>query len=415
MAKVALRFGFVLALSSLLWAAPAVDLQVQAKHGKSVRATYDGIPVLLLKGTHAERGRDHGFFCAREILALIDAFVPVVKGRKGGDWDKDIVPVARRFTWPKRFEEELGGLLAGIHEALPDAKARTLKSLSREISIDDLKVINSLSDLFGMGCSSFSAWGDLTEDGQVMTGRNADYATFAVPFLFCLMAVQPAEKEIKPTLSVGSYGLIASGTVLNSEGVFVALHDEGGLPRDGGTTIIPRVLSLQAAVEGARGDHAVEDVAQRLRKSPVAVGNNIHVSAPVVADRPETLPAILEWDGNSKEQGVTVRGVKAEEFKSGLACTNHYRARADRNAGCGRYAKLSEALRRRASDGAKIDLATAQAMLDSVAPNGGTMTYLSVVVFPAKRRMVVALSPKAGVAATKGRWVPVDWEAVFKS
>jgi len=400
---------FSVLLVPLLFGFTSADLQVVARHGKSVRATTDGLPVLLLKGTQAERGRDHGFLCAREILQFIDAFVPVVKGRKGGDWDKEIVGAARRFSWPKRFEEELGGMLAGIREAVPDARARTLKSLGREIGIDDLRVLNSIADLFGMGCSSFSAWGDLTEDGQVMTGRNGDYATFPIPFTFCILAVQPAEKELQPTLSVGAMGMIGSGTSLNADGVFIALHDESGLPRDKSAAFQPRLTSVQTAIESARADRAVEDVAQVLRRSPVAVGNNIHVSSA------GSLPAVLEWDGNAKDQGVTVRAPKVEEFPTAIVCTNHYRARTDRNAGCGRYASLSEALRRAASDKRKIDLAAARQMLDAVGPNGGTMTYLSVVVFPRHRRMVVALATKPGVSATKGRWITIDWDALFRN
>jgi hypothetical protein len=403
------RRSWLLAVLPLLGGFRAPESQVVARHGKSVRATYDGLPALVLKGSQVERGRDHGFLCAREILQFIDAFVPVVKSRKPGDWDKDIVGAARRFIWPKRFEDELGGMIAGIREALPEAKARTLKSLGREIGVDDLKVMNAVSDMFGMGCSSFSAWGDLTEDGQVITGRNGDYATFPVPFTFCIVAVQPSEKEIQPTLSVGAMGLVASGTTLNSSGVFVALHDEVGLPREKGAAFQPRLVSVQAAVESASSDQAVEDVAQVLRRSRVAVGNNIHVSSS------GSVPAILEWDGNSKDEGVTVRAPRMEEFRSAIVCTNHYRARTERNAGCGRYASLSETIRRAALEKRRIDLRAAQEMMDAVGPNGGAMTYLSVVVFPKKRRMVVALASRPGVSAAKGRWTSVDWDSVFRN
>jgi hypothetical protein len=54
-------------------------------------------------------------------------------------------------------------------------------------------------------------------------------------------------------------------------------------------------------------------------------------------------------------------------------------------------------------------------MMDAVGPNGGTMTYLSVVVFPKQRRMVVALASKPGVSATKGRWTTIDWDAIFRN
>jgi hypothetical protein len=396
-----------LALLLLLLPAPGPGVQVEAKHGRSVRGTIDGLPLLVLKGTAAERGRDHGFLCAKEIVGFIDAFVPVVKSRKG-DWERDVVGAARRFVWPKRYEEELAGMAAGIREALPEPSSRTIRALGREIGVDDLKVLNAIADLFGMGCSSFSAWGDLTADGQPITGRNADYTTFPIPLTSCIVAAEPSEKELRPTLSVGAMGLVAAGTTMNAEGVFAALHDESGLPRAQGAAFQPRVLSLQSAVETARAERAVEDVAAALRRTPVAVGNNIHVSGPLVP------PAILEWDGNLKEQGVTLRAPNPDEFKSAIVCTNHYRARAERNAGCGRYRSLSDALRRAASDGRRIDVAAAQQMLDRVAPQGASMTYLAVVVQPKARRMSVALASKPGVSATKGRWVPVEWAAVFK-
>jgi hypothetical protein len=393
------------ALAALL-AAGASPQSAPQSHGKSVRGTIDGLPFLLLRGTHRERGRDHGYLCAREIVQVIDAFIPVVGLRKPGGWDRDYVPAARKFAWPARYEEELAGMLEGIRKALPGREARTLKSAGREISVDDLKVMNSVSDIFGMGCSSFSAWGALTPDGETVTGRNTDYVTFPIPLLGCVIGTEPAEEGLRPTLGASFMGMLSSGTVMNSEGAFLALHDSGTLPRDGSRPYVPRMMSLQSAIEGASGARAVEDVAAALRKAPVLVGNNIHVSAPGGA------AAVLEWDSNGKDRGVTVRAPKADEFAAGLVCTNHYRARAGPS-DCGRYSKLGAALLRLQADGRALDLATAQKMLDSVAVNGASVTYLSVVVTPKARRMAIAYSPERGVSATRGRWVTVDWERIF--
>ncbi len=377
-------------------------------HGKSVRGTIEGTPTLVLRGTHRERGRDHGFLCAKEIVRLVDAFVPVAATIKPGGWEKVYVPAARTFAWPKRFEEELAGMLEGIRKALPSKDARTLKSLGREIGLDDLKVMNALSDIFGMGCSSFSAWGELTPDGELLTGRNLDYATFPVPLLPVLIGVEPAEEGLKPTLGASFMGMISCGTVMNSEGTFLALHDSGTLPRDSTKGFVPRMMTLQGAIEAARGDRAAGDIAEALRKAPVLVGNNVHVSAPAPP------AAVLEWDSNGKDGGVTVRAPKADEFAAGLVCTNHYRARAG-PADCGRYAKLGSALRKLRSEGKKLDLETAKRMLDSVAVNGASVTYLSIVVHPKARRLVLAYAPERGVSATKGRWVTVEWEKFFRA
>jgi hypothetical protein len=67
---------------------------------------------------------------------------------------------------------------------------------------------------------------------------------------------------------------------------------------------------------------------------------------------------------------------RPDGFRSALVCANHGRARADRNAGCGQDAMLSEDLRRFASEGRKIDLVAAQRMLDGVAPDGASRTCL---------------------------------------
>ncbi len=392
-----------LLLAALLLAAPPERLQVEARHGKSFRGTLDGLKVVVLRGTQAERGEAQGALGEREIVQILDqALIPALQARKPGAWDADFVPTARKFAWPPRFQAELEAMLAGLRKALPDPKDRTIRALGREIGLDDLKALNALSDIIGTGCSSFSAWGSGTPDGETITARNADYAAFPIAGQTFLLAVDPAEKDLKPTLDVGLFGSVGAGTAMNAEGAFLALHDEGGLPGRKPSGWIPRTLALREAIEKARGATAVEDVAAVLRKSPTKVGNNVHVSGP----RP-LAPAVLEWDGNPEGSGVTLR--KAEgEF---LACANHYVARAKR--GKGESSGRAEALARGA-EGKRIDFEAAKAMLDSVAKNGGSVTHLSVVVWPSARRMAVAISAQNGVSATRGRWRTVEWAEIFE-
>ncbi len=78
-----------------------------------------------------------------------------------------------------------------------------------------------------------------------------------------------------------------------------------------------------------------------------------------------------------------------------------------------RFRRLTEAAAAARDAKAPIDLEKAKAMLASVARGGGMTTYLSVIAFPAARKMVVATLPEAGVPATKGPWVDVEWDQVF--
>lgn len=398
---------YKLALLALLAVLPAATadgkLQVTARHGKSLKGTVDGYPFLLLRGALRERAVDHGFLAAREILAALDqGIIPTINKQIAATWENLFIPAAGRFEWPRRYEEELQGLLVGIAQAIPKKEDRVLKSLGREIALADLKALNALSDILPGGCSSFSAWGAHTKDGELLTARNLDYMAFPIASALSIVAVEPAEKELRPTIDVIGPGIVGASTALNADGLFLAIHDEAGLPRSRKQGWVPRFLALRTAIESSRD---IEGVTEVLRRSPVKVGSNIHVSTSSAA-------AVLEWDGNAKEEGVTVR--RPKEGASSIVCTNHYVQRAERKgspSSLNRYATLEKAI----ASGKKIDLEAAQAMLESVCVNGGSVTHLSVVAWPKARRIAFAFSPQNGVSATRGKWVTVEWDELFKN
>lgn len=410
-----LRFLAVLVVLAVPAASAPDKIVVEAKYGKSLRGTFDGYPILVLRGTHRERGTAHGVLAGREIIGQLDeVFLPAVKRMSGGAWDDRLLPVIRTSSWPPRYEQELSGMMAGIRKALPDRKDRLLKTLGREISLEDLKAVNAITDVHGLGCSSFSVWGTLTPDGRVLTGRNLDYTTFPGARMV-ILAIDPDEEGLESTLDVGGFGFIGAGTALNGDGAFLALHDAAGLPNRNTRGWVPRTIALRSAIEKARGTHAVEDVAEVLRGLPVRRGGNIHVSGPLGAGESPSVPGVLEWDGNPEGSGVTVRRSGRRPAAGALLCTNHYRLRGAPTPPkrCRRYSTLSGAVAKLASGRRRADLRTAKSMLDSVARNGNSVTYCSVVVWPGKRRYVVSLSPSQGVSATRGRWVTVDWDDIF--
>ena len=195
-----------------------------------------------------------------------------------------------------------------------------------------------------------------------------------------------------------------------ADGAFLALHDERGLPPTGPPTgRVARGLALRQAIETARGDRAIDDLAGALRKSPVQVGNNVHV----VGTSPSDPAAVIEWDGNSLDHGVTVRRPGTEVDAARLICTNHYRLRAERDGSCGRYEKLEAELQEAATAGRRIGFEAACRLLDRVSASGSTVTHFSVICWPADRRYAFAVSPSQGESATRGRWVTVEWAELF--
>ncbi|HLY10743.1 MAG TPA: C45 family autoproteolytic acyltransferase/hydrolase [Planctomycetota bacterium] len=389
-------------------AAPGVPLEIQERHGKSFRGTIDGFPVLMLRGTHRERGEAHGRLEAAAILSILDeVLIPYMHKLTPGSWERKFLRETAAFSFPARYEEELAGMLDGLRAALPRAEDRTLKSLQREIRGDDLKALNCLSDILGAGCSSFSAWGGHTADGTPIVGRNLDYYAFPLSSKAVLLACEPAEAGLKATVDVLMPGFIGVGTALNSDGAFLALHDEKGLPGAATTGWVPRSLALRSAIESASGAAAVADVAAALQGVPVRVGNNVHVCGTAGPS------SVLEWDGNAKDGGVTSRGPEGHEM---LVCTNHYclREKAEpRPDSGGRFEKVSRGLESLAAADRKIDLAAARKLLEGVGRSGPIVTHLSYVAWPAARRWTFAVSPQTGVSATKGPWIALEWKDVF--
>lgn len=398
----------LLPLLLLLGAAPAGPIEVQARHGKSLLGTIDRFPILLLRGTPRERGEAHGRLEAATILAVLDeAIIPTIHAMAPGGWEKKFTKGAEAFAFPARYEEELAAMLEGIRAALPKKEDRTLKSLGREVSLADLKALNCMSDLMGGGCSSFSAWGSRTADGTPILGRNLDYYAFPLSSKATIIAVEPAEKDLKATIDILMPGFIGVSTVMNADGAVLALHDERGLPGAATKGWIPRSVALRSAIEKAAGATAVKDVEGALRGVPVRMGNNVHVCG--VAGP----AAVLEWDGNAKDGGVTVRGPEGRET---LVCTNHYCLRETGDGGPdsgSRFASVSKGLA--AAAGRKIDLDAAKKLLEGVSRNGGIVTHLSYVAWPAARRITFAVSPQTGMAALKGRWIDLEWKDVFSN
>ena len=392
----------------LVAARGGATLEIQERHGNSFKGTLDGFPILFLKGTHKERGEAHGRLHASGILWILDeALIPAMHKLVAGAWERKYVKESAAFAFPARYEEELAAMMDGIRAAIPAKEGRMLKSLNREISLADLKALNCLSDILGGGCSSFSAWGARTADGAPIVARNLDYYAFPIAAKALLVAVEPAEKDLKATIDVLMPGFIGVGTAMNSDGAFLALHDERGLQGTAKSGWVPRSLALRTAIEGATGAAAVADVAASLKGLPVRMGNNIHV----VGTRGPT--AVLEWDGHSKDGGVTSRGPEGRES---LVCTNHYCLRNIADPGPdsgGRFTTVSQGVDVAAGSDRKLDLDAAKRILDSVGRSGFVVTHLSYVAWPASRRIAFAVSPQTGVTAGKGRWISFEWKDVF--
>ncbi len=348
---------------------------------------HEGLRVLELWGTPAQAGYAHGYLLAEEIVRLFDGYVldkRIVPGPQL--YEALLVPAVRRqFVWSPAHEGELEALARGIRDRIGAENLRS-EVLDRELKIEDLLVANALADWFGMMCSTFSAWGPLTADGQTITARNLDFPSTDTMRQAQLVVVYRGDGKRLPWIGVSWPGMIGVYTGMNSAGVTMLVHDAAGLPPSEVTGFTPRALVLREALEQATARDFIEQVQRVFQSRRVLVGNNIHVSGPRLDGRPPA--AVFEYDGNARNAGVTTRLPDPSADGIGVLWnTNHLRLRRPPRE-CWRYEELGEQLGRRASSGQKLDPTAALALISRVRQD---TTLHSVCFVPHKKTMCVSI------------------------
>lgn len=251
--------------------------------------------------------------------------------------------------------------------------------------------INCTGDLARTACSSFAAWGPLTENGHTIAGRNMDWP--AIPAMLDTMVVHvnvpPPDSGKIGWAAVTWPTYIGCLTGMNAEGVTVATHDARGYPPSVDSGFTPYGWTFRKALESARAASVVDDIAGAIRDGVSVVGNNMMVNCPYTGQGSGAF--VFEFDGDlSRGGGLTIR--KPPPADSFLVCTNHFRQRAQ-PIGCGRYTRLEGVLRKHADSQGKrhIDHKRAWKMLAGSSTDD-TLTYHSVVFEPNERLMHVAFT-----------------------
>jgi hypothetical protein len=395
--------------------------EITEEFGGSSRGRLGGLDVMVLTGTYEEIGRAHGVLAGREILDVLDhMMIPFVNDQDPGAWDSILIPQSQHFQLPSPYERELAGILSGIMEKFPRTADRTLTSLNREISVDDLHALNCFIDIylsFGR-CSSFCAWGPFTADGEVVCGRNMDERV--VPNytpVFMVVARKPTELNRMATIDITGPGVIGASTSMNEDGVLLMSHDEQGLEGRASDQWIPRSFVLREAIETIRSADPHRAITERFENKAVTSGNSAHVAKPRGAS---DWPAIVvEWDANPQNNGATCRLVDHSWIDGALVCANHFVDRrseplSSQTNSIQRYGILQNYLSDYHASHKVIGFVDAAEMMHAASVRDINLTYFSVIAFPGKRELHIALSPELGVPATLSQWTIIPWDALFR-
>ncbi|RMF85721.1 MAG: hypothetical protein D6744_01000, partial [Planctomycetota bacterium] len=227
---------------------------------------YGGLRVLELWGSPADAGYAHGYLLADDMVALFDEYILDERILPNtATYEAMLIPnVGRLYDWPEPAMIELRAMLRGVRDRLGEDACYSEK-LGRTLRLEDLMVANTMADWFGYLCSSFSAWGTLTTDGETLTARNLDF-----PFTDSMIHAQIVMVRINPAgrhswIGVTWPGLIGVYTGFSDAGITMLMHDANGLPASHSLGFTPRSLTTREALETAGPRSFLEDVAHVMR------------------------------------------------------------------------------------------------------------------------------------------------------
>ncbi|MEZ4384829.1 MAG: C45 family peptidase [Nannocystaceae bacterium] len=316
--------------------------------------TVDGQRVLHVWGTPREMGYAHGYLLREAILGVVDGYAleaipPVTFAAAAPVFAAaaDVSPALR---------EEAAGVIAGM-EAAGGARSA---GLGRGLTSADLLLLNAMTDLVAIGCSSVSAWGAATAaeprlDGELAIVRNLDWSPS--PALLesqVIIAYEPSDPRRQPLVSVAFAGYIGCLSCVNEAGVAglfnMGYGDGAASMSQAAEGFAPANLLLREAL-GARdvdgdGRSSGEDVIKAVRGRRHAGSYIVHVVEPAKAAAAAGRPParVLEIEAT----GVATRRAEAGSRLGGevLAATNHLRAE-QRPQACSRYRRIESVVESR--------------------------------------------------------------------
>lgn len=321
--------------------APAAEPAAGDVSGELV--TIGGQRVLRVWGTPAQMGRAHGALLRAEILEIVDGYALDVIPPAMLDAARALYGTAAEV--PTRLLEEAEGVIAGMEAA----GGAHVPRLGRELRASDLLVLNAMTDLLAIGCSSVSAWSTATEGAAGLAGapmlvRNLDWSED--PELLrnqVIFVFQPDDPERQPVVSVAFAGYLGCLSCMSEAGVAALFNMGYGHGAAGPTEALrgfsPANLLLRDVLEqrdvDGDGRATADDVEAAWRSKRHAGSYILHVLEPrregVVA------PArVLEVEAD----GVVTRHPDASELAGRmLAATNHLRDKTPPSE-CSRYARI---------------------------------------------------------------------------
>ncbi len=382
---------------------PTVNGSLRRVHGQRV---------LHVWGTPHEMGYAHGNLLRTSILEVLE------------DYALEVIPPSSLNTAGVVYgtvadiSPELRQEAQGIVDGMRDAGGAEIAALGRELTANDLLLVNAMTDLVAVGCSSVSAWGAATQSDPELAGasavvRNLDWSDDEdLLDNQLLIAFEPSDPNRQAVLSVGFAGYIGCLSCINEAGVtalFNMGYGDGAADLAGAMTgFAPANLMLRDALE--RGDidedgrTRAADVEAAVRAKTHAGSYIVHVLEPA-ANVPSAAPArILEVESD----GVHTRAPEPGSPLGTdlLAATNHLRGKEGPQS-CSRYDRIERTATRadRSLDRDALWKLGRSVRLDAVVH--------TMLVEPGARRLTLWLRGAGETSDSRAKPVVHEWDGVF--
>jgi len=275
---------------------------VTDEKGKPRIEYINSIPIVHVYGTPHEMGFQYGTILKKQLTSLIE--------------------LSEELFSPKKIEEFIA-ISQAASPNLPEKMRDELMGIS-EASGVDYKHILAINLVPRTTCSTLAVWGEATEDGNLIMGRNADYAFKSVNRALGLILVKhPSEGYA--TITVTFLGMIGGYSCMNETGLcYGNMLVHNGIDKSFNTNGLSVQLIMQRGIEQFS---SAREMANFVSKQDILTPNNV-----MCADKNEAILVEL-----SQKTSVIREGQKGV-----LAGTNFFLSPSlyDEYEPCERFGKL---------------------------------------------------------------------------
>ena len=305
---------FGLLCQAVLAAPPQPVYREASREGGQLKYV-NGIPLLIVQGTPEQIG-------AQEIALVLEATRPLMAMPR-----KLLKEEGVEMLWPAVVALARSAMDRAPPRYRQELEAGDRGSKLSQAEQETLLVINSLAELRRFACSALIVEPARSASGEMLFGRNFDYASYGVLDRYGLVTVcRP--KGLHAFAAVGFPGLLGVTSGMNDAGLAIACLDSGPA-KDRSSGFLSQGPPLMLTFRRVLEECATVAEAQKLLQS---VKHNTWMNL-AACDRQRAV--VFE---------ITTRQVAVREAEAHLlAATNHFRTPAlSVTKKCRRYEKLSK-------------------------------------------------------------------------